>query len=86
MQGALLDLTFPALPYGRSDVPTSIPVLDPLPGDSGPPSAVVLDTYSSVSGTGFTRDTTHFVVGSASAKWSHNLWPIGSRMPTTGIS
>jgi Putative Ig domain len=64
-------LTFPALPYGRSDAAVQVPVLAPVPGDSAPPAAVVLDTYATVSGTNFTRDTTHFVAGNASAKWSH---------------
>jgi Putative Ig domain len=63
-------LTFPALPYGRSDAAVQVPVLSPVPGDSAPPAAAVLDTYATVSGTNFTRDTAHFILGNASAKWT----------------
>jgi hypothetical protein len=66
-----ITITFQALPYGHSDQPVSIAVASPLPGGVTPPAPIVLDTFSSVSGTNFSQDTQH-IVGPHSAKWSQS--------------
>jgi hypothetical protein len=71
-------LSFDALPYGRSDTPVVVPLASPLPGGPAPAAAVILDTFSTVSGTDFTQSSKH-VLDSFSAKWNHSG---GSTYPT----
>ena len=81
-----LTITFQALPYGHSDQPVSIAVASPLPGQSAPPAPVVLDTFSSVSGTDFSSDSSHFIVGPHSAKWTHGGSTFAPSYVKTGLS
>ena len=80
-----ITVTFQALPYGHSDQPVSIAVASPLPGQSAPPAPVVLDTFSSVSGTDFSSDT-QFIVGPHSAKWTHGGSTFAPLYIKTGLS
>ena len=45
-----VDLTFQALPYGRSDIPVITTFQTPLAGQAGPPASVTIDSYSEVVG------------------------------------
>jgi hypothetical protein len=57
-QGYLqLTVSFPALPYGRSDVPQTVNFQSPIAGFPAPPSAVTIDPYTSVSGTNWTASS-----------------------------
>jgi hypothetical protein len=70
---AVLNLTFQALPYGRSDTDglQQVPFASPLLGGvSAPPSPVVLDSFGTVSGTNWSRSTSKFVVGPGSAHFT----------------
>ena len=66
---AMITLTFQALPYGHSDALTQLLVASPIPGGSSPSAPVVLDTFSSVSGSGFSQSSAH-IVGPHSAMWT----------------
>ena len=76
----LMTISFEALPYGRSDVPVVVDFPAALAGKSAPPAAVVIDAYTSVSGTNWTTST----VGPTgnSAYWS----PPGGNPTGAGIS
>jgi hypothetical protein len=70
---AVLNLTFQALPYGRSDIDglQQVAFASPLLGGvAAPPAPVVLDAFGTVSGTNWSRSTTKFVVGPGSAHFT----------------
>lgn len=46
-----VDLTFDALPYGRSDIPVITTFQSPIVGQVAPPAAVTIDNYTDVVGT-----------------------------------
>lgn len=71
-QGSLsIQLTFSALPYGRSETPETVNFQAPLSGVSFPPFPVLLDDFSSVSGTGWSASSiVPSGVGSQSAYWN----------------
>jgi hypothetical protein len=66
---ATLEISFQALPYGRSDVSNQLSFASPLTGTVAPPSPVTLDSYSAVSGTDWAQST-KCIVGPHSARWS----------------
>lgn len=67
----LMTITFDALPYGRSQQPVLVPLASPVTGGPPPPpDPVVLDDFSTVSGTGWSQSSSQFIVGPHSAHWS----------------
>jgi hypothetical protein len=70
---SILTLTFQALPYGRTDpmnlsqVAFSSPILN---GIAAPPNPVVMDNFSTVSGTNWSQTSSQFVVGPKAAHWT----------------
>lgn len=69
---ATLTLQFQALPYGRTSPEGQTQVLfaSPLNGVSAPPAAVVVDNFSTVSGTNWSQSSSQFVVGPKSARYT----------------
>ena len=63
-----IEITFPALPYGRSDIPLTVPFTVPLLGQTAPASPVTVDSYSSVSGTQWSQSLAG--PGPHSAHWN----------------
>jgi len=71
-------LAIPALPYGRADQQQQVLLSVPVPGDSAPPAAVVLDSYATVSGTQWSRNTSQHMTGTASAMWDPGAAPLSA--------
>ena len=66
---ASLELTIPALPYGRSDVQQQIAFASPVPASPPPPpAAVVLDTFTTIASTQCTQST-QAIIGPFTACW-----------------
>lgn len=64
-------ITFQALPYGRSDAPSTLSFASPVSGSPAPPpSPVLLDDYESVSGSHWSASSNR-ITGSFSAHWSN---------------
>jgi hypothetical protein len=69
LQGMMITLTIPALPYGRSDTQQQAQFAAPVPASPPPPpSPVVLDSFSSISSPEFFQSS-QCVVGPHSACW-----------------
>lgn len=69
----LVTIEFDAQPYGRSDVAERIAVASPISGESPPPNPIVLDDFSTVSGTNWDQVAGHY--GSAyAARWTPPDW------------
>jgi hypothetical protein len=67
--GSQITISFPALPYGRSDTATQVAFAAPVPAAPPPPPApVLLDSYSSIS-TPTCFQSTQCVVGPNSCCW-----------------
>jgi hypothetical protein len=67
--GSQITISFPALPYGRSDSATQIAFASPVPAAPPPPPApVVLDNYSTISSPSFFQSN-QCVVGPFSGCW-----------------
>jgi hypothetical protein len=83
---ALLDLTFSALPFGRSDLPVVADFQAPIAGKSAPASPVTVDAWGSVSGAHWTASA--IGPGGASAHWSTGTSGVGSAATytATGLS
>lgn len=80
-----LTITFPALPYGRSDTQQQIAFAAPVPATPPPPPApVMLDNFTSISSTQFSQST-QCIVGPFTACWDPDDArvgdPGGSRTP-----
>jgi hypothetical protein len=69
-----VNLTIPAMPFGRNDFPVTVPLGLQLPGSSAPPAPVTLDNFTTVSSPQFTT-TTISVVGPNAAKWDPSIAP-----------
>jgi len=70
---AVVTLHFQALPYGRSDTDGLVQVAFSSPllgGVAAPPAPVVLDNFSTVSGTNWSSSSTQYVSGPTSAHWT----------------
>src|SRR5438477_4542977 len=70
---SVITLTFQALPYGRTaaDALTQVAFSSPiLGGVAAPPAPVVLDNFSTVSGTNWSQSSSQFVVGPKSARYT----------------
>jgi hypothetical protein len=68
---AFLKITFQALPYGRSSVQKLLGFAAPISGASAPPSPVVVDSFSSVSGPQWVKTTFSTAPGSTNAaQWT----------------
>lgn len=70
---AVVTLNFQALPYGRSDASglQQVAFASPLLGGvAAPPSPLVLDNFTTVSGTNWSRSTSQNVVGPGVAHWT----------------
>jgi hypothetical protein len=66
-----LELTIPALPYGRSDTQVQVSFASPAPTSPSvppPPTPVVLDTFAAISSTQFSQSS-QCVVGPSTACW-----------------
>lgn len=64
-------ITFQALPYGRSQEPIQVPLASPITGGPPPPpDPIVLDDFTTVTGSGWSRSSSAFVVGPHSAHWN----------------
>jgi hypothetical protein len=78
---SLITLQFQALPYGRSE-PSSLKTVaftSPIIGGvTAPATGVVLDNFSSVSGTHWTQSSSQFVVGPKTARYTP---PLGEVYP-----
>jgi len=70
---AHLAITFPAAPYGRSDLPEVIDFPAPILGRPTPPVPVDIDTFASVSGTQWAQ--TLIGPGPQSAHWDPSISP-----------
>lgn len=69
--GLQVEITIPALPYGRSDTQTQVSFSAPVPTSPSvppPPAPVVLDTFSAISSTQVFQST-QCVVGPFTACW-----------------
>jgi len=65
-----VQVTFQALPYGRSDIPQQLTFASPAAGSAAPPPPpVTLDDYESVSGAGWSASGQH-ITGTRSAHWT----------------
>jgi hypothetical protein len=68
-----MQVSFEALPYGRSDTAESVTFNSPASGWQPPPSPVVIDGYATVSSStgasSWTRSTTQVAAGTGSARW-----------------
>jgi hypothetical protein len=72
-----LELTIPALPYGRSDVQQQIAFASPVPQTPPPPPApVVIDTFSSISSSQHFQST-QCIVGPRSCGWDPDDGRVG---------
>ncbi|HEY6493318.1 MAG TPA: hypothetical protein VIZ43_08605 [Trebonia sp.] len=60
-------LAFQAAPYGRSDTPVTVDFPSPITGKAAPGSSVLIDSYSTVTGTHWSQSATG--PGSNSAFW-----------------
>ena len=71
-----VELTFQALPYGRSDTQTQVAFASPVPGTSPPPppSPIVLDAFSSITGAQFGQSS-QCIVGPFTAFWDPGAGP-----------
>ena len=73
-----LELTIPALPYGRSDIQQQIAFAAPLPAaPPPPPPPVVIDTFSSISASPSPvqcSQSVQCVVGPHSCCWDPDYW------------
>lgn len=68
---AMLTLTIPALPFGKSQQPILVPLESPVTGGpEPPPPAVVLDDFGDVSQSGWSKSGSAFIVGPTSAHWN----------------
>jgi hypothetical protein len=75
-----LTVSFAAAPFGRSDLPVTIPVASPLPGFTPPPPSVVLSTFASVNpavNPNFVAST-RSVLDGTSARWIPGNAPLNS--------
>ena len=69
LTGVQVTVTIPALPYGRSDVQVQMAFAAPVPASPPPPPApVVLDSFSSISGSQFSQSS-QCVIGPRTAYW-----------------
>lgn len=65
-----VQVSFQALPYGRSDVPQQLTFAAPVAGSpAAPPGPVLLDDYETVSGSHWSASAYH-ITGAASAHWT----------------
>jgi hypothetical protein len=74
---SLITISFQALPYGRSNLPVQLAVASPISGGSAvaaPPAPVVLDAFTSVTGTQWSQSAQH-VIGPNSAYWDPGASP-----------
>jgi hypothetical protein len=74
---SLITISFQALPYGRSSLPVQLAVASPISGGSSvaaPPAPVVLDAFTSVTGTQWSQSAQH-VIGPNSAYWDPGASP-----------
>jgi hypothetical protein len=74
---SLITISFQALPYGRSNLPVQLAVASPISGGSSvaaPPAPVVLDAFTSVTGTQWSQSAQH-VIGPNSAYWDPGASP-----------
>jgi hypothetical protein len=71
-----LTLTFQAMPYGRSDLPVSLEVASPLPGQPSPLSPVVIDAFTSVVAGQNWAQSAKCVIGPNSARFNPANAPI----------
>lgn len=71
-----VELTFQALPYGRSDAQVQVAFPVPVPGTSppAPPSPLVLDTFASISGAQWAQSP-RCIVGPFTAYWDPGSGP-----------
>jgi hypothetical protein len=87
----ILVLTFPALPYGRTDLPVTVDFPTPLAGRVAPPSPLAIDSYSSVTGNNqWSASAQSPVVGGDSAYWDPSASPAdnpsgATATPPTGV-
>lgn len=64
-----IDLTIPALPYGKSDVQQQIAFASPVPASPPPPpAAVTLDTFTTIASTQCTQSS-QAIIGPFAACW-----------------
>jgi hypothetical protein len=54
---AMVTISFPAKPYGRSDVPVIVDFQSPLIGIEAPPTAIVMDNFATVSAVQWIQST-----------------------------
>ena len=75
----MITLTIQAMPYGRSDVDgvQALQLANPLTGGNPGGSPVTVDTYTSVSGTGWSQDTFNGISGDS----AHYQAPRPMKMP-----
>jgi hypothetical protein len=71
---AAIEITFPALPYGRSDTAVQVTFASPLAGTTPPPSPVTLDSFTTVAGAQWAQSTAT-IAGPFSAKWDPSIAP-----------
>jgi hypothetical protein len=69
--GTHIEITIPALPYGRSDTQVQVSFASPAPTSPTvppPPTPIVLDTFAAISSTRFSQSS-QCVVGPSTACW-----------------
>lgn len=82
-----VDISFEALPYGRSDTQQQLAFASPVAAfnaPAAPPAPVVLDSYTAINSTQFTQTSTA-VVGPSAGFWDPQLFgvPDGAASPLT---
>jgi hypothetical protein len=80
-----IEIAFQALPYGRSDTANQLSFSSPITGTTAPPSAVTLDSFSSVSGTDWSQST-QAITGSYSAFWNPGSGGSGKDVGSEGVA
>lgn len=69
-----MQISFPAMPYGRSDAPITVNFTSPIAGETPPPSPVVIDDFFTVTGAQW-RKSTNSAVGPSTAFWDPAIAP-----------
>lgn len=80
-----LTLTIPALPFARSDLPVTPPVLTPLSGQPTPASPVTIETFATTGGQAQWAVSSTATVGTTSGFWDPGIAPLSAPSGALGV-